>query len=154
MFHWLSNDAKINLEPYKTVELRRKNVKVPPLPCSPLPTYKTGIHVVCHVDSKYAYLSSSLKHTSLQSQLTSSLHPNASDFGTTLLSFTATLLQFYHHAVPPTSSHAAGCNWSVIAPRPRGHKKWRSRSPLHVWLLFFSFLLAAPVKKSRKQPLC
>ena len=98
MFHWLSNDAKINLEPYKTVELRRKNVKVPPLPCSPLPTYKTGIHVVCHVDSKYAYLSSSLKHTSLQSQLISSLHPNASDFGTTLLSFTTTLLQFYHYA--------------------------------------------------------
>ena len=138
MFHWLSNDAKINLEPYKTVELRRKNVKVPPLPCSPLPTYKkTGIHVVCHVDSKYAYLSSSLKHTSLQSQLASSLHPNASDFGTTLLSFTTTLLQFYHqpsHPLPLTRQDA-----TEALSRP-GREDTKNGGPVHPYTFGCYFL--------------
>ena len=36
MFHWLLDDTKINLEAYKTAELRGKNLKVPPLPRSPL----------------------------------------------------------------------------------------------------------------------
>ena len=35
MFHRLSNDTKINVKAYKTAELRRKNLKVPPLPRSP-----------------------------------------------------------------------------------------------------------------------
>ena len=67
-----------------------------------IPTYLQSQHQRGgHADSKYAYLSTSLNRTSPQSQLTSCLYPNPSDFGITLPPFTATLLQFHHNASHP-----------------------------------------------------